>query len=65
MCLTGVTDGDGDYGGDEDCTIRVLLNGAISSVGNFDTEQDESGFGYDYLVIHDVRYAGTGEVRPL
>ena len=51
-----VTDGDGDYGSNERCTVEVLVSGLLSSVGAFSTEDC-----CDYLLIgsRGVRFNGA------
>ena len=48
-----VTDGGGNYGNDEQCTIRVLLSGTLTAT-QFDTEN-----GFDWVTIGGTRYMGT------
>ena len=55
-----VTDGAGDYGSNERCTVEVLFSGLLSSVGAFDTES----IVYDYLNINGQWYGGyTGPIE--
>ena len=49
-----VTDGPGNHGINERCTIQVLRAGRLSTVGTFRTEVN-----YDYLLINGQRYHGT------
>ena len=48
-----VTDGDGNHGNNEACTVEVLQTGLLSAT-EFQTES-----GYDYLTIGGTRYQGT------
>jgi len=51
---TCVTDGYGNYGNNERCTIQVLQSGRLSTYGSFRTE-----LGFDYVTIGSTRYQGT------
>ena len=48
------TDGVGEHGNDEACTVQVNIDGYLT-VTEFDTEP-----GYDYVTIGGARYQGNG-----
>ena len=48
-----MSDGEGDYGNDEHCTIKTLRPLFVTAT-EFNTE-----FGYDYLTIAGKRYHGS------
>ncbi|EOD12039.1 hypothetical protein EMIHUDRAFT_247589, partial [Emiliania huxleyi CCMP1516] len=48
-----VTDGPGNYGDNEECTVEVLQTGLLSAT-EFNTES-----GYDYITIDSKRYQGA------
>ena len=48
-----VTDGPGDYGNNEACTVRVMVTGTLSAT-EFSTEG-----GSDYVTIDGTNYSGT------
>jgi hypothetical protein len=51
MC---VTDGAGDYGNNEQCTVQALVGMIVSAEAGFSTES-----GYDYVTIGGTQYSGT------
>ena len=60
---TCVTDGSGNHGNNEACTIQAMVAGTISSVGNFDVESHRS-CAYDYILIGTRRFCGSGRAAP-
>jgi hypothetical protein len=57
---TCVTDGDGDYGVDEQCTVSAEVALVVSAQGDFSTELD-----WDYVTIGSTSYSGTTAGRRM
>ena len=53
-----VTDGEEDYGSNEDATITVLRDGVINSKGQFMIETPSYRH-WDYLMIGDIHYSAS------
>jgi hypothetical protein len=51
---TCVTDGAGDYGNNEQCTVRALVPMIVSAEAGFSTESD-----FDYVTLGGTQYSGT------